>query len=189
MRNVNKPSAPQKLKGITTNMENTIAIHSYSTPWAFFPQKWALPLNSLFWSPPTTVHRFDAWEMRFLVYIFLEHYYLFGQCTATYCSTHQELNWGWGTFQATLYFKITISGRCSCFSSFTKNSVKSLQKCALKRSLQKPQLKKLFLKRRWWIGHAYFAGKKLSKLRWRKKSLVWQQKLECCKVSDTNCLY
>ena len=22
-----------------------------------------LPLNSLFWSPPTTVHRFDAWHM------------------------------------------------------------------------------------------------------------------------------
>jgi len=23
----------------------------------------ALPLNSLFWSPPTAVHRFDTWDM------------------------------------------------------------------------------------------------------------------------------
>ena len=23
----------------------------------------ALPLNSLFWSPPTAVHGFDAWDM------------------------------------------------------------------------------------------------------------------------------
>ena len=35
----------------------------------------ALPLNSLFWSPPTAVHRFDTWDGWFLVYIFLALYY------------------------------------------------------------------------------------------------------------------
>ena len=39
------------------NMENTIAIYSYSTPWSLFT------LNSLFWSPPTAVHRFDISDM------------------------------------------------------------------------------------------------------------------------------
>ena len=46
--------------GILVNMENTIAINSYSTPWPFSLKNDALPLNSLFWSPPTAVHRFDA---------------------------------------------------------------------------------------------------------------------------------
>ena len=32
-------------------------------PWAFSLKNDALPLNSLFWSPPTAVHRFDAWDM------------------------------------------------------------------------------------------------------------------------------
>ena len=32
-------------------------------PWTFYLKNNALPLNSLFWSPPTAVHRFDAWYM------------------------------------------------------------------------------------------------------------------------------
>ena len=33
----------------------------------------AVPLNSLFWSPPTIVHRLDALRYRFLAYIFLDY--------------------------------------------------------------------------------------------------------------------
>ena len=36
----------------------------------------ALPLNSLFWSPPTAVHILTHQIWRFLVYIFLDHYIL-----------------------------------------------------------------------------------------------------------------
>ena len=31
--------------GFMVNMENTIAIYSYSTPWALFPQKWCVALE------------------------------------------------------------------------------------------------------------------------------------------------
>ena len=40
-------------------MENTIAIDSYP----FSLRNNALPLSSLFWSPPTAVHRFDSLDM------------------------------------------------------------------------------------------------------------------------------
>jgi len=61
----------QKLKifGFLVNIENTIAIYSYATPWALSLKNDALPLNSLFWSLPTAAHRFDAWAV--VVYIFL----------------------------------------------------------------------------------------------------------------------
>ena len=51
--------------GFLVKMENTITIHSYSTPCIgpFSIINDALPLNSLFWSPPTAVHRFDAWDI------------------------------------------------------------------------------------------------------------------------------
>ena len=50
--------------GFLVNMENTIKIYPYSTPWALFPQNDSLPLNSLFWSSPiAAVHRFDASDM------------------------------------------------------------------------------------------------------------------------------
>ena len=49
--------------GFLVNMENTIAIYFYSTPWALSPQNDALPLNSLFWSPLTAVHGFDTWDI------------------------------------------------------------------------------------------------------------------------------
>ena len=49
--------------GFLVNMENTIAIYFYSTPWALSPQNDALPLNSLFWSPLTALHGFDTWDM------------------------------------------------------------------------------------------------------------------------------
>ena len=49
--------------GFLVDMENTIVISSYSTPWAMFLKNDALPLSSLFWSPPTAVHRFDASDM------------------------------------------------------------------------------------------------------------------------------
>ena len=51
--------------GFLGNMENTIAIYFYSTPGLgpFSHKNDALPLNSLFWSPPTAVHRSDASDM------------------------------------------------------------------------------------------------------------------------------
>ena len=48
--------------GFLVNMENTIAIYSYSTPWTLFPQKWCVA-PELCWSPPTAVLRFDASDM------------------------------------------------------------------------------------------------------------------------------
>ena len=50
--------------GFLVNMENTKAIYFYSTPWAPFPQNDALPLNSVFRSPPNAVHGFEASDMR-----------------------------------------------------------------------------------------------------------------------------
>jgi len=38
-------------------ISNIFLLHPLSP----FPSK--MPLNSLFWSPPTAVHKFDAWEM------------------------------------------------------------------------------------------------------------------------------
>ena len=47
--------------GFLVNMKNTIAIYSYFTTWVdFFLKNDALPLNSLFWSPPTAINRFDS---------------------------------------------------------------------------------------------------------------------------------
>ena len=46
-------------------------IYSYSLPWDLFPQKWCMALNSLFWSPPTAVHRFGASDMAVPGHIFL----------------------------------------------------------------------------------------------------------------------
>jgi len=50
--------------GFLVNLESTITIYSYSTPWGFLTND-ALHLNSLFWFPPspTAVHRFDASDM------------------------------------------------------------------------------------------------------------------------------
>ena len=97
-RNVNKPSSPTRVEGkglklwcdITVqqktslyiklkriliifgfliNMENKIAIYSYSTPWPISLKNDALPLNSLFWSSTQIWHiRYgDSWSIHFLI--------------------------------------------------------------------------------------------------------------------------
>ena len=101
-RNVNKPSAPTEVEGeglqlrcditvqqktskyiklerihmifgFLVNMENSIAIYSYFTPWALFPQKimrcpWILCFDLLSLQYTDLTH--EIW--RFLVYIFLD---------------------------------------------------------------------------------------------------------------------
>ena len=88
-RNVNKPSAPTEVegKGHTALMwyysptKNKLIYQVRANTYDFWLsgqygkynsniflfffslKNDALPLNSLFWSPPTAVHRFDAWDM------------------------------------------------------------------------------------------------------------------------------
>ena len=74
--------------GFLVNMENTIAIDSYP----FSQRNNALPLNSLFWSPPTAVHRFDAWDMEvsgLYISCIVQRSYLAdnGECSSPFPST------------------------------------------------------------------------------------------------------
>ena len=87
-RNVNKPSAPTEVegKGLKPWCDITVQQKIYQVwantfwlsgqygnyniniflfhPLGPFPSKnYALPLNSMFWSPPTAVHGFDASDM------------------------------------------------------------------------------------------------------------------------------
>jgi len=63
--------------GFLVKMENTIAIYSIPTLGPFSLKNDALPLNSLFWSPPSAVHIFDASDMAVPgldIYWFSVHY-------------------------------------------------------------------------------------------------------------------
>ena len=81
-RNVNKPSAPTEVEGkglkvwcditvqqktmifgFLVNMENTIAIYSYSTPLALFPQKWCVAPEFFVWISSQCSTR--IWRMRY----------------------------------------------------------------------------------------------------------------------------
>ena len=59
----NKLEGIHMIFGFLVDMENTIVISTYSTPWALFLKNDALPLSSLFWSSPTAVHGFYTWDM------------------------------------------------------------------------------------------------------------------------------
>ena len=75
--NVNKPSASTEVEGKGLNLWSDITVQkkqvNLSSEYILFLASGqygpfslkndALPLNSLFWSPPTAVHRFDAWDM------------------------------------------------------------------------------------------------------------------------------
>jgi len=65
--NVNKPSALTEVEGKKLKLWCDITVQqkpSLFHPLGPFPSKKdALPLIFLFWSPPTAVHRFDAWDM------------------------------------------------------------------------------------------------------------------------------
>ena len=74
-RNVSKTKAlmwyysPTKNKliymifGFLVNMENTIAIYFYSTPWTLFTQKWCVAPEFFVLISSHWVHRFNAWDM------------------------------------------------------------------------------------------------------------------------------
>ena len=124
--------------GSLVNMENTLAIYFYSTPGLgpFSHKNYALPLNYLFWSPPTAVHRSDAWDMAvpglyisWVKITFLQMFAVRLNCLKIFAVRIQDggkyvktiLYAGWGE-----YYSISHILCCSCRNFFKR--IRNLKK-------------------------------------------------------------
>ena len=81
----------------------------------FFPQNAALPLNSLFWSPLTAVHRFDASDMAvpglyFLLKIFLENHFSQNYCVTLLKNMYRSQIKSWCKLQRCNYLFSVLGG-------------------------------------------------------------------------------
>ena len=78
----------------------------------------ALPLNSLFWSPLTAVHRFDASDMAvpglyFLLKIFLENHFSQNYCVTLLKNMYRSQIKSWCKLQRCNYLFSVLGGICS----------------------------------------------------------------------------
>ena len=105
--------------GFLVNMENTIAMYFLFHPLGPFSLKnAALPLNSLFWSPLTAVHRFDASNMAvpglyFLLKIFLENHFSQNYCVTLLKTMYRSQIKSCCKLQRCNYLFSVLGGICS----------------------------------------------------------------------------